>query len=280
MTRLPTLFVSHGAPTFALEPGLAGPQLERLGRTLERPRAVLVVSPHWMTRDVAVSSAPMPQTVHDFGGFPEALYGIQYPAPGHPELAQMAASLLAHAGQRVALDPQRGLDHGAWVPLRHLYPQADVPVFQVSMPTTLDPQSAWSLGEALSPLSEQGVLIVGSGSLTHNLREFRQGHGREETYVQEFVAWMQAAVLGRNRELLLQALTRAPHAARAHPTPEHLLPLFVAAGAAAADAPASVVPGGITHGMLSKDSYLFGGPDARADADTSRDEALSVAVGA
>ena len=279
MNRLPSLFVSHGAPTFALEPGIAGPQLERLGRTLERPRAVLVVSPHWMTRDVAVSSAPMPQTMHDFGGFPEALYRIQYPAPGHPELAQTAASLLAQAGHRVALDPQRGLDHGAWVPMRYLYLQADVPVFQVSMPATLDPESAWLFGEALSSLSEQGVLIVGSGSLTHNLREFRQGHGRDETYVQEFVDWMQAAVLARDRDLLLQTLTRAPHAARAHPTVEHLLPLFVAAGAAAADAPASVLPGGITHGMLSMDAYLFGAADVRAGEAAWRDEALSHAPG-
>ena len=264
MTRLPTLYVSHGAPTFALEPGLAGPQLARLGRTLERPRAVLVVSPHWMTRNVAVSIAPRPQTVHDFGGFPEALYGIQYPAPGHPELAQVAASLLVKAGHRVTLDAQRGLDHGAWVPLMHLFPMADVPVFQVSMPMNLDPESAWQLGEALAPLSELRVLIVGSGSLTHNLYEFRQGHGQDEPYVTEFVAWMQAAVLTRNRELLVDSMTRAPHAARAHPSADHLLPLFVAAGASAADAPVSVLPGGISHGVLSMDSYLFG--DARVGA--------------
>ena len=280
MNRFPTLFVSHGAPTFALEPGLAGPLLGRLGRALERPRAVLVVSPHWMTRGVAVSTTAMPQTVHDFGGFPQALYAMHYPAPGHPELAQLAASLLANAGHRVTLDARRGLDHGAWVPLMHLYPLADVPVFQVSMPATLDPESAWQLGEALSPLSEQGVLIVGSGSLTHNLYEFRQDHGQDEAYVTEFVDWMQRAVLSRNRELLVHSLTRAPHAARAHPTAEHLLPLFVAAGAAAADAPVSVLPGGITHGVLSMDSYLFGSADAWVGTVASRNESLAPAVGA
>lgn len=280
MTRLPTLFVSHGAPTFALEPGQAGPQLARLGRALQRPRAVLVVSPHWMTRDVAVSTTPRPQTVHDFGGFPQALYALQYPAPGHPELAQAAASLLAQAGHRVALDPQRGLDHGAWVPLLHLFPLADVPVFQVSMPATLDAESAWQLGEVLSPLSEQGVLIVGSGSLTHNLYEFRQGHGKHETYVREFAAWMAAAVLARDREQLVHALERAPHAARAHPTAEHLLPLFVAAGAAAGDAAASVLSGGITHGTLSMDSFVFAAPGFLADTAGSRHEESSLAAGA
>lgn len=280
MARLPTLFVSHGAPTFALEPGRAGPQLERLGRTLERPRAVLVVSPHWMTRHVVVSSAPRPQTVHDFGGFPAALYRIQYPAPGHPELAEVAAAHLTKAGHRVTMDSQRGLDHGAWVPLLHLFPLADVPVFQVSMPATLDPESAWQLGEALAPLSEQGVLIVGSGSLTHNLYEFRQGHGQDETYVTEFVAWMQAAVLARNRELLVHSLTSAPHATRAHPSADHLLPLFVAAGASVVDAPVSVLPGGITHGVLSMDSYLFGAAVVRAGEAVSRNEEPSLVMGA
>lgn len=279
MTRLPTLFVSHGAPTFALDAGLAGPQLGRLGLALERPRAVLVVSPHWMTRNVAVSTTARPQTVHDFGGFPEALYAMQYPAPGHPELAQVAATLLAKAGHRVVQDAQRGLDHGAWVPLLHLFPQADVPVFQVSMPATLDPESAWQLGEALAPLSDQGVLIVGSGSLTHNLSEFRQGHAQDEAYVTEFVAWMQTAVLARDRELLVHSLTRAPHAARAHPSADHLLPLFVAAGAAAVDAPVRVLPGGITHGVLSMDSYLFGAPEARASEAASRNEDPSLAMG-
>jgi 4,5-DOPA dioxygenase extradiol len=258
MNRLPTLFVSHGAPTWALEPGVAGRLLADVGETLPRPEAVLVVSPHWTTRDVVVSSAQTPRTIHDFGGFPEALYRIQYPAPGHPRLAKIAADALGASGFAVTLDEQRGLDHGAWVPLRHQYPAADVPAFQVSMPAGLDAASAWRLGEALAPLSQKGVLIVGSGSLTHNLHEFVMGTTQAAPYAVEFVAWMRDAVLGRDDERLKRALAIAPHASRAHPTPEHFLPLLVAAGAADRRAPVRVLEGGMTYGVISMESYLFG----------------------
>jgi len=180
MARLASLFVSHGAPTFALEPGQAGPRLAALGHTLPRPEAVLVVSPHWMTPHPRVGVATRPQTIHDFGGFDPALYRIDYPAPGHPRLALRAVQILNAAGWTAQADEVRGLDHGAWVPLLHLFPQADVPVFQVSLPSRLDADSAWSFGEALAPLAQEGVLIVGSGSLTHNLHEFRSRHGNDE----------------------------------------------------------------------------------------------------
>lgn len=264
MDRLPTLFVSHGAPTFALEPGTAGPLLTKVGQAIERPRAVLVFSPHWMTRSIMVGTAEAPSTVHDFGGFPESLYQLQYPAPGHPELARTAADLLLAAGHPVKLDVNRGLDHGAWVPLRYLFPSADVPVFQVSMPATLDAEAAWRLGETLSPLSSQGVLILGSGSLTHNLREFRQAHSNNEAYVGEFVQWIRAAVTAMDQNLLVHALSRAPHGERAHPDADHFLPLLVAAGAAAHGAAVDVMQGGITHGVLSMESYLFGVPAVAA----------------
>lgn len=268
MNRLPTLFVSHGAPTWALEPGVAGRLLAEIGETMPKPEAVLVVSPHWTTREVTVSSTGQPRTIHDFGGFPEALYRILYPASGHPRLAGLAADALAAAGFTVALDGQRGLDHGAWVPLRHLYPSADVPAFQVSMPATLDAASAWRLGEALAPLSERGVLILGSGSLTHNLREFVMGATRVAPYAEEFVAWIREAVVGGDVERLKHALALAPHAARAHPTPEHFLPLLVAAGAAKRSAPVRVLEGGMTYGVISMESYLFG--DDRAITATSQ----------
>lgn len=258
MNRQPTLFVSHGAPTFALEPGVAGQLLTQLGESLDRPRAVLVVSPHWTTRNVAVATGARPQTIHDFGGFPEALYKLRYPAAGHPELAKAAGDLLAAAGWTVTRDPQFGLDHGAWVPLMHLYPAADVPVFQVSMPASLDPLSAWRLGADLAPLAEQGVLIVGSGSLTHNLYEFRGGRTETEPYVDEFVDWMREAVVAHDAERLVNAMTRAPHATRAHPTLDHFLPLLVAAGAADPDGLVTVLRGGVLYGMLSMESYLFG----------------------
>ena len=280
MKRFPSLFVSHGAPTFAMDPGLAGPQLEQLGQTLTRPSAVLIVSPHWRTRTVAVATAAMPKTIHDFGGFPSELYQIQYPASGHPELALAAAALLAAAGHRVTVDAQRGLDHGAWVPLRYIFPGADVPAFQVSMPTSLDAESAWQFGATLAPLATQGVLIVGSGSLTHNLFEFRNGHGVDEAYAIEFVEWVRSAVLACDRDLLVHALSRAPHASRAHPTAEHFLPLLVAAGAAAIGAPVTVLPGGIAHGVLSMESYVFGTVDTGAQHRLPRGEFQPVPIGA
>lgn len=264
MVRLPSLFVSHGAPTYALEPGEAGRQLARLGRALPRPRAVLVMSPHWITPGVALTAAPAPRTIHDFGGFPPELYRLQYPAPGDPQLAHAAADLLASAGHGASLDPRRGLDHGAWVPLMHLFPSADVPVIQLSMPADLDPAAAWDLGKALAPLAGDGVLIVGSGSLTHNLYEIRAGHDQVERYAVEFVDWMREAALALDRERLVHAFERAPHARRAHPTPDHYLPLPFAAGAAASDAPVDVLPGGVLHGVLSMESYLFGSTRAPA----------------
>ncbi len=154
MTTAPTLFISHGAPTFALEPGLLGPALNTLGQQLsgaKTVKAVLVVSPHWQTRDVTVMTSPAPETVHDFGGFPAALYDLQYPVAGHPQLAAEVSRLLTEAGWTVGVDARRGLDHGAWVPLRHLLPKADIPVFQVSMPMDLDTVSAYNLGTSTGP---------------------------------------------------------------------------------------------------------------------------------
>jgi len=258
MNRLPSLFVSHGAPTFAIEPGLAGPRLTALGRALPRPRAVLVVSPHWMTPTPRVGLVSKPQTIHDFGGFDPALYEIVYPVDGHPELAQRALDLLDDAGWDPQPDERRGLDHGAWVPLRHMYPAADVPAFQVSLPSRLDGDGARAFGEALAPLAEAGVLILGSGSLTHNLGEFRMGSSSPQTYAAEFAAWVRDAVLRGDSASLRQTLSLAPHAHRAHPTTEHFLPLLVAAGAAAVALPAQVIEGGITHGVLSMDDFVFG----------------------
>lgn len=262
-TALPVLFVSHGAPTFAIEPGLAGPQLAALGRVLPAPKAVLVVSPHWETRGgVRVTASAQPETIHDFGGFPRALYEIRYPAAGHPALAERTVALLAQAGFNAGLDPQRGLDHGAWVPIRHLYPDAQVPVFQVSLPQPLDPAGALALGRALAPLREQGVLIVASGSMTHNLHEFRGHGGGDAPYVAAFTQWVREAVRSAMRTADLQPLIdyrrQAPHAERAHPTDEHFLPLLVAIGAAEAGEPLAVIDGGITYGILSMESYVLG----------------------
>jgi 4,5-DOPA dioxygenase extradiol len=258
MATMPTVFVSHGAPTFAIEPGLAGAQLRALGRALGKPNAILVVSPHWMTRGVEITATARPETVHDFGGFPRALYAIQYPAPGSPALAARARQVLSSRGIAASLDTRRGLDHGAWVPLRHMYPDADVPVVQVSMPFDTDEAKAIELGRALAPLASEGVLIVGSGSLTHNLYEFRMGDANEASYAREFSQWIRNAVVRGDTASLASALEQAPHASRAHPTTEHFLPLLVAAGAAADVIPATVLDGGIRHGVLAMESYVFG----------------------
>lgn len=257
----PSLFISHGSPMFALLPGQLGPRLRALGASLEGIRAVLVVSPHWQTDGVRVMGTAKPSTVHDFGGFTEALYQLQYTPDGAPALAQLAAQHLADVGFDVAIDPARGLDHGAWVPLRHLLPDANVPVFQVSMPYTLDARGALRLGNALAPLRALGVLVIGSGSLTHNLHEFRR-EVRDPEYAAQFADWVHAAVQARNIEALLDYRQRAPHAARAHPTEEHYLPLLVALGAANAEDVPQLIRGGMTDGILSMDSFAWGLPDA------------------
>ncbi len=258
MERLPSLFVSHGAPSFALEPGIAGPRLTELGLALPRPAAVLVVSPHWMTPAPRVSTSSRPDTIHDFGGFAPELYQITYPVEGHLATARRTVEVLRAAGLQAQPDERRGLDHGAWVPLLHLYPKADVPAFQVSLPLRLDADSAWAFGRALAPLADEGVLIVGSGSLTHNLYEFRTGHGHDEAYAAEFAAWVREAVRDGDSARLRRTLELAPHAQRAHPTTEHFWPLLVAAGAAGSPLPAQVVEGGITHGVLAMDTFVFG----------------------
>ncbi|MBW8823284.1 MAG: dioxygenase [Xanthomonadales bacterium] len=259
MTRPPALFISHGSPMFALEPGLLGPNLGRLGQSLDGVRAIVVVSPHWQTRGVQVTTAPVLETIHDFGGFPAPLYQLQYPATGAPGFAEDVVRLLADAGFAVAANDHRGLDHGAWVPLRHLRPQGDIPVLQVSMPHDLDAEGALRLGRALASLREQGVLVIGSGSLTHNLYEFRQ-HISDPEYAQAFADWVNDAVSRRDVEALVDYRRRAPHAERAHPTEEHFLPLLVALGASNDDDAPSLIEGGMTYGTLSMDSFGWGLP--------------------
>jgi 4,5-DOPA dioxygenase extradiol len=258
--KAPVLFISHGAPTFALEPGALGPRLTALGGQLSGVAAVLVVSAHWQTRDVRVMTTTVPETIHDFGGFPEVLYTLRYPARGAPDLAALAGQLLVQAGYAVSFDDRRGLDHGVWVPLRFLFPQANVPVFQVSMPRDLDAPGALRLGGALAPMRERGVMIVGSGSLTHNLSEFRPGVMHEAGYAREFSDWIRQHVMDRDVGALEHYRESAPHAVRAHPTEDHFLPLLVALGASAPDDAVRIIEGGIEHGILSMDSFGWGLP--------------------
>jgi 4,5-DOPA dioxygenase extradiol len=262
IAKTPALFVSHGAPAFALEPGLLGPKLKQLGERLGDLAAVAVVSAHWQTPGVQVMRTPKPETIHDFGGFPPALYRLRYPAPGSPELAADTAALLREAGIDASFEDDRGLDHGVWVPLMYLLPQARVPVFQVSLPFTYDAAKALRLGRALRPLRRQGVLVVGSGSLTHNLREIGETDPDNTRYAHEFTAWVREHVQKKDSDALVDYRRRAPHALRAHPTEEHFLPLLAAFGASDDEDAVDVIEGGMTYGVLSMESYAFGSPAA------------------
>ncbi len=252
---------------FALEPGLAGSLLTQLGKELPRPKAIAIISPHWMTPGAVVCVAERPETIHDFGGFDPRLFEMKYPVNNGVagiKHAQDAIKLLANAGWKPVATDRWGLDHGAWVPLTYLYPNADVPVFQISLPIGLSLPQALAYGQALSGLRSQGVLIIGSGSLTHNLSEFRGGRIMDTpvaSYVPEFVSWVRAAVIAGDTQRLTRTFEEAPHAMRAHPTDEHYQPLLVAMGAsmnAGRAASARVLEGGVAYGIISMDSFVFG----------------------
>lgn len=254
-TALPTLFVPHGAPTFALQPGAAGAALAELVQGLpSSPVAVLVVSAHWDTETPTLGVACHPETLHDFYGFPQALYAMRYPARGAAPWAMEARTLLEEAGFEVKLDPLRGLDHGVWIPLRLMFPEADVPVFTLSLQSHLGPQHHYRLGQALAPLCARGVLVVGSGNLTHNLMHFgKLGDARHPpAYVVNFQDWVRGRLVAGDIAALLAYREQAPEAKLAHPTDEHLLPLYVALGAAGADFTTQQAYSGIEYNMRGK----------------------------
>lgn len=259
MHTLPSLYVSHGSPMTALQPGQTGARLAQLAAALPRPRAIVVASAHYLARAPQVGGAAQPETVHDFGGFPAALYAMRYPAPGDPALAARVAGLLDAAGLPARVDPARGLDHGIWVPLRLMYPQADIPVVPLSIQPGLGPAHQLAVGHALAPLREDGVLVIGSGSITHNLHDFRAGYDdtHEAPYVRPFTEWIEQRLATGDLDALLDYRRQAPFAERAHPTDEHLQPLFVALGAAGDSARATRLDAGIDLGFLAMDIYRF-----------------------
>lgn len=253
---LPTLFVSHGSPMEALDAGAAGAAWRALGRLLPTPATILVVSAHFDTRIPVFGSAKRPATVHDFYGFPEALYQLDYPAPGAPALAEQLAQGLRDQGWEAETGEQ-GLDHGAWVPLRYLYPDARIPVVPLSMSAARGPDYHYALGQALARVLPADTLLIGSGSLTHNLGDFRRGGADSPSYVRDFQQWMQTRLREWDLDSLLDYRRQAPQARQAHPTDEHLLPLFVALGAADPEGTFSVHHDGIAHGILAMDLYGF-----------------------
>ncbi|AQU84696.1 MAG: dioxygenase [Halomonas sp.] len=243
---LPSLFISHGSPMLALNKTPAHAFLRKLGKRLS-PKAVVVVSAHWESLTLKVSTSAKPETIHDFGGFPQALFDCQYPAPGDPELAERVAVLLD--AERV----ERGLDHGAWVPLSLMFPEANIPVVSLSLPVRWSNQALVTLGERLSLLREEGVLIIGSGSLTHNLYETLPQDSPIPAWVGEFSHWVSEHITANDRQALLD-WEHAPKAQENHPTPEHFQPLLVAMGAGGE---ATQLHHSVEHGVLTMDVYAF-----------------------
>ena len=256
---MPTMFVSHGSPMIILQDIPARDFLQGVAAQLPKPRAIAVVSAHWLTRSPAVGRAARPEMIYDFGGFDERLFHQQYPAPGVPELAERIADTIANAGLPVALDPRRGYDHGVWVPLKLMYPGADIPVVPIAVQPHYGPAHHMALGRALAGLRNEGVLVLGSGSFTHDLRRYF-GHAEDATApadVVAFSAWMDAKLVAGDTQALLNYRTQAPFAVQNHPTDEHLLPIFTALGAAGEGAKGTSVHSSTDHGVLRMDAYTF-----------------------
>lgn len=259
-TQQPALFVPHGAPTFALRPGIVGERLAAIANTLPQPRAIIVVSAHWDTAVPTVGFTERPETIYDFWGFPEALYSLRYPATGCREAAAEVVAVLRTAGLPVERDGKRGLDHGAWIPLRLMFPEADVPVIPLSIQSRGGAEQAYRLGRALAPLTAKGFLVIGSGNITHNLRDYQiaaMTGGQTPAYVRQFSDWLGKQLAAGNVPALLDYRRQAPEGARAHPSDEHLLPVFVAYGAAGESPKTVSLHTGIDDYVIAMDAYQF-----------------------
>ncbi|MBK9623908.1 MAG: dioxygenase [Rhodocyclaceae bacterium] len=255
MSNFPPLFISHGSPMLAIEPSDATSAWQALAQSLPQPRAILAVSAHWTTAAPAVSASAKPETIHDFYGFPPALYEIRYLAPGAVDLAQEVLTLIP----QINIDQQRGLDHGAWMPLSAMYPQADIPVIQFAVMPNHSPEFHYSLGQQLAPLLSTGVMLLASGGLVHNLRDlvFDAPENMAKPYATAFRDWFVDALNRRDLPALFDYRRLAPNAAQAHPTEEHLLPIFVALGAAGENFATRIVYRGFSLGTLAMDSFAF-----------------------
>lgn len=247
-----SLFLSHGSPLSCFEDTPARDFMLGLGKALAKPKAVLAVSAHWTTGSPVVGAAAAPETIHDFYGFPDFLYRMRYPAEGAPGIAARVAELLG-----AGIDETRGLDHGIWTVASLLWPEADVPVIPVSVQPKADPRHHYELGRKLHPLTEEGVLVLGTGSATHNLRAYMAGGGKEvQPWAAAFADWLAATAEAGDLDSLLDYRVRAPHARENHPTDEHLLPFYTALGAAPAGK-AERLFGDIEYGVIAMDGYGF-----------------------
>jgi 4,5-DOPA dioxygenase extradiol len=258
---MPTVFVSHGAPTLIIENVPARQFLVDLGTRYRSARGVLCISAHWNTARPCVNAGTMHATIHDFYGFPPELYLIDYPANGSPDLAGQVAGLLKSAGLPCDIDPIRGLDHGAWVPLRLMYPKAEIPVVQLSIQNTLDPGFHISLGEAIRDVRDSGILVMGSGGAVHPLGNPQASLGAgapTDAWAVEFNEWLTSAVIAGDRESLEHYRTIAPYAREAHPYPDHYMPLLTAFGAAGPNARGKVLHQSWDLGDLGMGAFEFG----------------------
>lgn len=256
--RLPAVFVSHGSPMVALESEGWGNSLRQFGASLPRPAAVVAVSAHYEAPlPLRITASRAPETIHDFSGFPPELGRIQYVARGDPELAARIRNLLGRAGISATLDSRRGLDHGAWVPLRFLFPRADVPVVEVSLPMPRRPEDVLKIGAALAPLRGDGVLLLGSGGIVHNLRRIEPADdpGRVATWARAFDEWIAARLEAMDVAAILRYREDAPSADSAAPTSDHFDPLFVVLGSAAPGERARTLHEGFRYGSLSMRSF-------------------------
>ena len=268
MNRFPSLFVSHGSPMTALEPGAVGPFWSALGPALEalggKPRAIIAVSAHTLTHEPVLLAAARQPTVHDFSGFPPALYELRYDSPGAPELAAQVAECIRAAGLPVQVADEGGLDHGMWAPLRFMWPQPTLPILPLGFPPDWSPERLFELGAALADIDD--VLVLGTGSITHNLRLLNQSPTRPGLDTPElpasaaFRGWFASRLGARDWPALMDYRAQAPNAVLMHPSDEHLLPLYVAAGAGGRDAVPQRLHDSITYGCLGMDAYAFGEP--------------------
>jgi 4,5-DOPA dioxygenase extradiol len=257
--KMPAVFVSHGSPMVALQQGLYQDALAAFGRS-HSPKAIVVVSAHWGTgTTIEITGDNTHRTIHDFGGFPSELYALTYDAPGSPTLAATVARMLEDAGWKSSVTRERGLDHGAWIPLRILYPGADIPVVALSVPLQFSPEQLYRVGRSLSPLLAEGVLILGSGGIVHNLRQvhFEDRHAAVDPWAAEFDKWFAEGVKSHDHKALFDFAEAAPYARMAVPTFEHFAPVFAVLGAGADSVDVSTIFEGFEHGNISMRSFAI-----------------------
>lgn len=259
--KLPVLFITHGSPMLAIEPGKTGPLLMDLGKQLKkRPiNAILVISAHFITQGkTMLTAAKNLPTIHDFSGFPSELYQLEYNAKGAPDIAMQIQRELSYNNIHVELDPKRGLDHGAWIPLQYLFPDADVPVIQLSMAWPMDVTQAINFGKCLKILRNRGILIITSGSMTHNLYDVGYDDEKPLHYMKPFIDWVKNTLKNHDIDAMKNYRELAPYAKKAHPTEEHFLPLIIALASSDKDELITELDGGVTYQALAMDNYIFG----------------------